>query len=147
MMPTRRDLFGLLGSVSITGLIPGVAYAATVSPTYRDPRAPIDLRVRDLMARMTLEEKVGQTISLWATKADVMVPGGLDFDPARTTAAYPAGFGQVTRPSDKRGGPSVAVTAGGTGAAWRGTASTIAFVNAVQRWARGTRLGIPMIFH
>jgi beta-glucosidase len=146
-LPTRRDLLGLFGSVSIAGLIPGVAHAATAISVYRDVRAPVDLRVRDLMARMTLEEKIGQTISLWATKADVMTPGGLDFDPARATVAYPAGFGQVTRPSDKRGGPSVAAVAGGTGAQWRGSASTIAFVNAVQRWARGTRLGIPVIFH
>jgi beta-glucosidase len=147
IMPTRRDLFGLLGSVSIVGLVPGVAQAAAATPIYRDARAPVDLRVRDLMARMTLEEKVGQTISLWATKADVMTVGGLTFDPARATAAYPAGFGQVTRPSDLRGGPSVAAVAGGTGARFRGSASTIAFVNAVQRWAKGTRLGIPVIFH
>ena len=123
MTPTRRDLFGLLGSVSIVGLVPGVAQAAAATPIYRDARAPVDLRVRDLMARMTLEEKVGQTISLWATKAEVMTAGGLTFDPARATAAYPAGFGQVTRPSDLRGGPSVAAVAGGTGARFRGSAS------------------------
>ena len=76
-----------------------------------------------------------------------MVPGGLDFDPARATAAYPDGIGQITRPSDRRGGPAVADTAGGTGARWRTPASTIAFVNAVQRWVGGTRLGIPVLFH
>lgn len=39
-----------------------VAVAAT-SPTrvpYRDPKLPVDLRVSDLLGRMTLEEKVGQ---------------------------------------------------------------------------------------
>ncbi|WP_416366455.1 glycoside hydrolase family 3 protein [Sphingomonas aurantiaca] len=147
LQPTRRDLFALFGSVSVAGLIPGVAQAAAALPIYRDARAPVDLRVRDLMARMTLEEKVGQTISLWATKADVMTPGGLEFDPARATAAYPAGFGQVNSALRQARRPSVAAVAGGTGAQWRGSASTIAFVNAVQRWARGTRLGIPVIFH
>jgi beta-glucosidase len=32
----------------------------------------VDLRVRDLLSRMTLEEKVGQIIALWATKAQIM---------------------------------------------------------------------------
>lgn len=144
---SRRELLRWLGSASIAALSPGVLHAAPRA-IYRDPRAPTDLRVRDLLRRMTLEEKVAQTISLWATKADVMRTGGLDFDPAKASTAYPAGFGQVTRPSDLRGGPQVAAVAGGTGARFRGTASTIAFVNAVQRWARDeTRLGIPVLFH
>ena len=145
---SRRDLLRWLGSASVAAMTPGFAQAAVSRETYRDPRAPTDLRVRDLLQRMTLEEKVAQMISLWATKADVMEPGGLAFDPARASAAYPASFGQVTRPSDLRGGPQIAATAGGTGARFRGSASTIAFVNAVQRWARDeTRLGIPVLFH
>ncbi len=145
---TRRDLLRWLGTASFAALTPGIVHAAAPRAIYRDPSAPVDLRVRDLMARMTLEEKVAQTIALWATKSEVMRDGGLDFDPAKASAAYPAGFGQVTRPSDMRGGPSVEAVAGGTGARFRGTAGTIAFVNAVQRWARDeTRLGIPVIFH
>lgn len=148
LRPSRRALLGWLGSASVLALHPGTAAAAAAGPVYKDPRAPIDLRVRDLLGRMTLEEKVGQIISLWATKSEIMVEGGLEFDPAKASANYPHSFGQVTRPSDRRGGPQVAAVAGGTGARWRGGASTIAFVNAVQRWAtEKTRLGIPVIFH
>ena len=144
---TRREMLRFGGGVSMLAFLPAISLAATTE-VYRDPRAPVDLRVRDLMARMTLEEKVAQMIALWGTKADVMRTGGLDFDPAKASTAYPNGFGQVTRPSDRRGGPQVAEVAGGTGARWRGTESTIAFVNAVQRWARErTRLGIPVLFH
>nr|WP_235532971.1 glycoside hydrolase family 3 N-terminal domain-containing protein [Sphingomonas sp. Leaf412] len=133
---------GLLGTAA--ALVPLRAVAATA--VYKDPRAPVDLRVADLLARMTLEEKVAQMTALWATKAEVMT--GLDFTPAKASAAYPHGIGQITRPSDRRGGPQVAAVAGGTGARWRGGASTIAFVNAAQRWAREeTRLGIPILFH
>ena len=42
------------------------------APLYKDPRAPVDLRVRDLLARMTLEEKIAQMITLSRTKRDVM---------------------------------------------------------------------------
>jgi beta-glucosidase len=144
--PTRRALLGWAGSASVLALFPGTARAQAL--VYKDQRAPIDLRVRDLIGRMTLEEKVAQIISLWGTKSEVMVNGGLDFDPAKASAAYPNGFGQITRPSDRRGGPQVAEVAGGTGARWRGSEATIAFVNAVQRWARTkTRLGIPVLFH
>ena len=146
---TRRDCLRWSG-VSLLALMPAPLRAATrdAAPLYKDARAPVDLRVRDLMARMTLDEKVAQMIALWATKAQVMVEGGLDFDPARASQAYPNGFGQITRPSDKRGGPRVAEVAGGTGAQYRDGASTIRFVNAIQRWARQeTRLGIPVLFH
>ena len=138
----NRRRFLMAGAAS---LLPLRAAAAT-APVYQDSRAPVDLRVADLIGRMTLEEKVAQMTALWATKADVM--DGLDFAPAKASAAYPQGIGQITRPSDRRGGPQAAVVAGGTGARWRGAASTIAFVNAAQKWAREeTRLGIPILFH
>ncbi|MES3092855.1 glycoside hydrolase family 3 N-terminal domain-containing protein [Sphingomonas aerolata] len=124
-----------------------MAGAAKESPVYKDPRAPVDLRVRDLMARMTLDEKVAQLITLSTTKRQVM-DDALRFDPARADTAYPNGIGQIARPSDRGG----AATAANTGAAvtgrWRAPADTIAFVNAAQRWATTrTRLGIPILFH
>ncbi|WP_347302789.1 glycoside hydrolase family 3 N-terminal domain-containing protein [Croceibacterium sp. TMG7-5b_MA50] len=147
---SRRRALCWLASASAIGLAPA-AFAqggGTDRPLYRDPAAPIDLRVADLLARMTLEEKVGQMIALWGTKSEIMAAGGLDFDPRKAARAYPAGFGQITRPSDRRGGPQAAQVAGGTGARWRGAESTITFVNAVQRWAvEETRLGIPVLFH
>ncbi len=148
---SRRGMLRWLGSASLatltSGLAPGMAGAAKEMPVYRDPRAPVDLRVRDLMARMTLDEKVAQLITLSTTKRQVM-DDALRFDPARADTAYPNGIGQIARPSDRGG----AATAANTGAAvtgrWRAPADTIAFVNAAQRWATTrTRLGIPILFH
>jgi beta-glucosidase len=34
--------------------------AAGMDCVYRDPNAPLEARVKDLLSRMTLEEKVGQ---------------------------------------------------------------------------------------
>ncbi len=138
----RRQVLGLLASASLLPACPALAQGR---PLYRDPAAPVDLRVRDLLGRMTLEEKVGQIIALWATKAEVM--DDLTFSPAKAARAYPAGFGQITRPSDRRGAPAGSTQAGGTGARWRTPADTVTFVTAVQRWAATTRLGIPVLFH
>lgn len=39
--------------------------AATKYP-YQDANQPVDKRVKDLLSRMTLEEKVGQLVCSWA---------------------------------------------------------------------------------
>jgi beta-glucosidase len=115
-------------------------------PLYKDASAAVDLRVRDLLGRMTLEEKVAQMISLWQAKVDVM--DGLDFVPGKASAAYPDGFGQLTRVSDKRGVPGIGDASGGTADRWRTPSQTVEFLNAVQRWAmQSTRLGIPVLVH
>ncbi|MFN3819894.1 glycoside hydrolase family 3 N-terminal domain-containing protein [Blastomonas sp.] len=146
---SRRDLFFWGASVSLLAMMPAAARAA--GPIYRDPKAPIDLRVDDLLSRMTLDEKVAQLITLSRTKRDVM-DDALAFDPAKASAAYPHGIGQIARPSD-RGGAATAnnnpendVPVPSTGR-WRAPADTIAFVNAAQKWAKSTRLGIPVLFH
>lgn len=141
---SRRDMFFWSASVSLLAMMPAAARAAT--PIYRDPAAPVDLRVDDLLARMTLDEKVAQLVTLSRTKRDVM-DAELAFDPAKASAAYPHGIGQIARPSD-RGGAATANNnpAEGTGR-WRAPANTIAFVNAAQAWAKSTRLGIPVLFH
>lgn len=146
---SRRDVFFWSASVSLLAMIPVAARAAT--PIYRDPAAPIDLRVDDLLSRMTLDEKVAQLVTLSRTKRDIMTDA-LAFDPAKASAAYPHSFGQVARPSD-RGGAATANNNPGSDepvastGRWRAPADTIAFVNAAQKWAKSTRLGIPILFH
>ena len=81
----RRQALGWLSSASVLALTPGLAFAKTARALYQDARAPIADRVKDLLGRMTLEEKVAQMIALWATKADVME--GLAFDPTKASTA------------------------------------------------------------
>ena len=148
-IPTnRRAVLRWLGSASAAALTPGVALAATAERlVYRDPRAPVDLRVQDLMARMTLDEKVAQLITLSTTKKDVM-DAALRFDPARADSAYPNGIGQIARPSDRGGAATLTNTGNDVTGRWRAPADTIAFVNAAQLWATTrSRLGIPILFH
>lgn len=148
MTLSRRHALRLMGggSLAVLALAAGPAAWAQGRPVYKDAAAPIPLRVADLMARMTLEEKVAQIRTAWAAKADMI--DGLEFDAAKASAAFPDGIGHVTRPSDKRGVPGITGAAGGTAARWRTPAETVAFINALQRWAlEDTRLGIPVLLH
>jgi beta-glucosidase len=106
--------------------LPGCATAPRAAgPVYRDATLPTETRVRDLLGRMTLEEKFWQ---LW------MVPGDLDSG----TAAYTHGvFGLQVR---ERGGAALAHD---PGAAAKRMAEKL---NASQRFfVEHTRLGIPVI--
>ncbi|MXO88211.1 glycoside hydrolase family 3 N-terminal domain-containing protein [Alteraurantiacibacter aestuarii] len=123
-----------------------MAFAQGSAPIYKDAAAPIPARVADLLARMTLAEKIQQIRTAWQGKADMI--DDLAFNPAKASAAFPDGIGHVTRPSDKRGVPGISGAAGGTAARWRTPRQTVEFINALQRWAlEDTRLGIPVLLH
>jgi len=75
----------------------------TDSGLWRDPNRPVDERVDDLLARMTLEEKVGQLNGVWvgasSDGADI-APHQHDLAkaPEDWDALQRAGLGQFTRP-------------------------------------------------
>src|SRR5438105_12947592 len=99
-------------------------------PDYKNPALPAARRVEDLLARMTLEEKVAQMLCLWSAKRQVTDARGR-FDPARAPEWFRVGIGRIERPSDGHGARAQAE-----------------FTNAIQRWLKDhTRLGIPVIFH
>lgn len=96
---------------------------------FRDPTAGIDDRVADLLARMTLDEKLAQLGSAWVFQ--LAGPSGLDLDRAAPLLAH--GIGHVTRIS---------------GASSLGVREAAELANAIQRHLREhTRLGIPALVH
>ncbi|MGH8298426.1 MAG: glycoside hydrolase family 3 N-terminal domain-containing protein [Steroidobacteraceae bacterium] len=121
----------------------GLAAAAAGAPLYKDPHAPVDARVNDLLSRMTLEEKIAQISCIWQRKGEVEDANG-NFDPAKASRVFPYGIGQVARPSDR-----VPLEANDPlRNAFRNVPQTVAFVNAVQHYSiDDTRLGIPTLFH
>ena len=127
----------------------GAAQNPQQPPIYRDSSQPVERRVEDLLARMTLEEKAAQLITVWEHKAKIQTDDGA-FAPAEASQNFPNGLGQIARPSDRRG-----VTVANTGAAGaaagavnRGPRDTAEYINAAQRWAvEKTRLGIPILMH
>src|SRR6186713_1893239 len=105
-------------------------------PPYKNPALPVDARVADLLSRMTLDEKVAQTLAVWQQKR-MLVDASGNFDPTKAAAVLKDGIGQITRVSDgiehgRRLSPR----------------ETVEFANAIQKWVlEHTRLGIPVMFH
>jgi beta-glucosidase len=132
----------LLGTQLLLTLTPVLhAQGQRDLPLYKNPAAPVDQRVEDLLARMTLEEKIAQITCIWNRKKEILTAAG-DFDPARARQAFPAGIGQVARPSDLDGSGDPLVRP------YRDVRQTVALVNAIQHYAvEQTRLGIPVWFH
>ncbi len=104
---------------------------------FRDPRLPPERRARDLLFRMTREEKIAQLCSVWL----MLDPASGAFAPMQAFGAPPGdperdlrhGIGQITRPFGSR---PVAPREG------------VRALNAFQhRLVEGTRLGIPAIAH
>ena len=105
-------------------------------PPYRNLHLPSAKRAKDLLSRMTLEEKAAQMMCVWQRKADTLVDADGNFDLGKAKAAFKdgRGLGQVGRVSDA-----------GKGKDARGMAE---LTNAIQRFfIENTRLGIPVMFH
>jgi len=107
-------------------------------PLYKDPSQPVERRVADLLGRMTLEEKVAQTLAVWKRKERITDEEGR-FAPAKAAEVLGNGIGQIARPSELRDRPKRIVL---------GPRENAVFVNAVQKWlVESTRLGIPALTH
>jgi beta-glucosidase len=147
----RASLVVSAGLMALSGPVGGYAFAqesaavVTARPPadapYRNASLPTHVRVADLLARMSVEEKVAQIITVWDDKEEIQAADNT-FDPARASARYPAGIGQIARPSDIGGPTSPRVVRRRT------IEASVQYVIDAQRWAiENTRLGIPVLFH
>ena len=111
--------------IASTALAMPVAAMADVTgkTVYRDPKARIEDRVRDLLGRMTLEEKAAQMRSMAYTKSTFL--DGDNFSPEKAKQVFVNGIGQIGNPSDTNG------TARSAKDAYRGVGETIDLVNAI----------------
>lgn len=101
----------------------------TTDGLYHDPTQPIDERVRDLLAQMTLEEKIAQIGSAWIY--ELLDGQTLNQEMLHTRLAQ--GIGQITR------------LAGASSLDPTGCAH---LANELQRYlVEETRLGIPALIH
>jgi beta-glucosidase len=95
--------------------------SAAETPSYLSPNLPIDTRVRDLLSRMTLDEKIGQMVQV-------------DLNAATNRADIEKyGFGSMLSGGDSKPPENNPAT-------WLKT------VNELQSWALKTRLKIPLLY-
>ena len=98
-------------------------------PLYKDPARSTEERVSDLLAQMTVEEKVGQLGSAWVFE----LLDGLTFSEPKAGRLMAHGIGQITRIG---------------GASNLRPADSARLANAIQKWLiDNTRLGIPAMVH
>ncbi|XP_002525724.2 beta-glucosidase BoGH3B [Ricinus communis] len=106
----------LVGLVLLWGAIAEAEYMR-----YKDPKQPLNLRIKDLMKKMTLEEKIGQMTQIERSVAS-------------TEVMKKYFIGSV-------------LSGGGSVPAKQASAETwIKMVNDFQKGSLSTRLGIPMIY-
>src|SRR5438046_7802398 len=126
-MTSKYDMI-LLGLALFAGT--ASAQVSQARPPYSDPTLPIERRIDDLLARMTLEEKVGQMLCLWQGKRAMTDSAGR-FDPSHPSDWFRVGVWRIERPGEGHGARAEAE-----------------YTNAIQRWVKEhTRLGIPVLFH
>jgi beta-glucosidase len=114
------------------------AWSRTPNPlsSYKNQKWPTARRVKDLLSRMTLDEKAAQMVCIWREKVDTLVDGDGNFDFKKAKAAFAKGngLGQFGRPSDSGKGKNAREMA--------------RLTNEAQKFFReNSRLGIPLMVH
>ncbi len=137
---TRISLAFAAASLLILNVAPVkiIVRAQTRNFAYKNAKLPIDARVKDLLGRMTVEEKVAQMQCLWMEKPNDnsrvpknQMPMGGEFSPEIAKQKMPFGMGQFARQRE-----------------YRDAKRSAEYANQVQKWVlENTRLGIPVVFH
>jgi beta-glucosidase len=127
-----RAATALLVAVSTFPSATGLAEKPPAAPVpYRDPKLAVEVRVADLLGRMTPDEKVAQLQSVNWDHTYIYDVQAKVFSPEQARELMPQGMGEVTRPGDKHD-PRQATE----------------MANALQKFlVEQTRLGIPAILH
>jgi len=97
--------------------------------TYRDTSQPVEARAKDLIMRMTLDEKIAQLGAIWSY--EVLEDG--KFSPQKAQALIKDGIGHISRPGATTALPPDRIAN---------------FTNEAQHFlVTNTKLGIPSIMH
>ncbi|TXG73484.1 hypothetical protein EZV62_002063 [Acer yangbiense] len=113
--------FPIVGTVVLLCLLAASSTVEAEYMKYKDPKQPKNTRIKDLMSRMTLSEKIGQMVQLDRTAATAEIMKDYSI------GSILSGGGSVPRPQ-------------ATPVEW------IKMVNDFQNGSLSSRLGIPMIY-
>ncbi|MFL5772556.1 MAG: hypothetical protein ACJ75F_05330, partial [Flavisolibacter sp.] len=87
-------LFSLLIFVALS--------AMSQQPAYKNRKLSPEVRAKDLLSRMTLDEKVMQTQCLWIQKSSILDANG-DFDESKAEGVIKNGLGELARLNENAG--------------------------------------------
>ncbi len=140
-------------AVSKRFLMVAAMAAGGCSVTPVDVPDSADDSISNVIARMTLDEKLAQISCIWMEKPKILDANG-EFSPAKMKAAFPHGVGCIARPQDTIGleRPAERKDVNDSTVVRRLSArtpsNTVRLTNAIQQWMiEETRLGIPTLFH
>src|SRR5437762_5035763 len=106
-------------------------------PAYRNRSLSPEARAKDLLTRMTLDEKVMQTQCLWIQKSRILDSNGA-FDSVKAKTALQNGLGELARLNENAGPNSYGYH----------PRQAAELYNTIQRYCiTHTRLGIPVMVH
>ncbi len=101
------------------------------NPLYKNKLNPIEVRVKDLLDRMTLEEKVAQALCIYAKKGNFQDEQG-NYDEDKAEKLFLTGAGRIAE----------------VGFVENSARKMAELTNKIQKYyLEKTRLGIPVIFH
>ena len=104
---------------------------------YEDYRKPLEQRAKDLLSKMTIEEKLVQLQSPWIGKAKLFKQNKFDYEKAKD--AFPYGLGEILQLSQGNSVLSPLKTPNAAEISILANQTQSYFIN-------GTRLGIPVLF-
>lgn len=112
-----------------------------------------DTDIANIIADMTLDEKLAQMSCIWMEKAKILDENG-DFSADKMATHFPHGVGCIARPQDTMGMEPIDEDRDANDAtvvrrmSARTPSETVKLTNAIQTWMiENTRLGIPTLFH
>src|SRR3712207_4374423 len=95
----RNGLVLSAAFIVISLIVGGWGFVSNDPLPYKNAKLPVDARVKDLLSRMTLEEKVAQTHCIWQQKSLILDDKG-NFSPDKAKDILKYGIGQIARPSE-----------------------------------------------
>ncbi|WP_433894110.1 glycoside hydrolase family 3 N-terminal domain-containing protein [Streptomyces sp. CA-111067] len=131
-----RTLLTLATTAACVAAVASVPAQAGDDPSYTNARAPIDVRVHDLLKRMTLSEKIGQMdqISVVNMQGDCQWSGGAFTESCMKNVLVDNAAGSV-------------LSGGGAGPSANTPQNWAEMVNTVQKYAvTNSRLHIPILY-
>jgi beta-glucosidase len=106
-------------------------------PAYKNKTLSPEARAKDLLGRMTVDEKLMQTQCFWIQKSRILNSSG-DFDETKAAAALKNGLGELGRLNEQAGPNSLG---------YHPREAAILYNKIQKFFVEKTRLGIPVMVH